>query len=61
MSFYVKNHILIGVAVEQFIGREAETATFLSRCLLPFGLRVAGFRPRHLNRYTPAKNAENNC
>ena len=50
MSFYVKNHILIGVAVEQFIGREAETATFLSRCLLPFGLRVAGFRPRHLNR-----------
>ncbi len=28
MSFYVKNHILIGVAVEQFIGREAETATF---------------------------------
>ena len=27
MSFYVKKHILIGVAVEQINGREAETAT----------------------------------
>jgi hypothetical protein len=32
------------------IGREAKTATFLSRCLLSFGLRVAGFCPRQLNR-----------
>ncbi len=38
-------------AIEQFNGREAETATLLSRCLLTFGLRVAGFRPRHLSRY----------
>ena len=29
MSFYVKNHILIGVAVEQIIGREGETAILL--------------------------------
>jgi hypothetical protein len=35
---------------EQFIGREAETATFLSRYLFNPKLRVAGFRPRQLNR-----------
>jgi hypothetical protein len=37
-------------AVEQFNGREGETATFLSRCLVSLNLRVAGFAPRHLNR-----------
>jgi hypothetical protein len=36
--------------VEQVIGREGETATFLSRCPLNFELRGFGFAPRHLNR-----------
>ena len=35
---------------EQFNGREGETATFLSRCVISFGLRVGGFAPRHLKR-----------
>ena len=39
-------------AIEQFNGREAKTATFLSRCLLPFSLCIAGFCPRHLSRST---------
>ncbi len=38
-------------AVEQFNGREGETATFLSRCLVSLNLRGGGFAPRHLNRY----------
>jgi hypothetical protein len=38
-------------AVEQIIGREGETATFLSRCVVSFNLRVIGFAPRHLSRY----------
>jgi len=44
---YVSNY----GAIEQFNGREAETATFLSRC--PFNLNGlgGGFRPRHLNRW----------
>ncbi len=37
-------------AAQQVIGHEAKTATFIWRCLLPFGLRVAGFCPRHLRR-----------
>jgi hypothetical protein len=36
---------------EQVIGREAGTATFLSRCLFTFGLRVARSRPRQRRRY----------
>ena len=35
---------------EQFNGREGETATLLSRCLLNFNLRVSGFAQRHLRR-----------
>ena len=38
-------------AVEQIIGREGETATFLSRCLVSLSLRVGGFAPRQLNRW----------
>ena len=36
---------------EQFNGREGETATFLSRCLVSLNLRGGGFAPRHLNRW----------
>jgi hypothetical protein len=39
-------------AIEQINGREGETATFLSRCLFTFCLRVGGFAPRHFNRST---------
>ena len=35
---------------QQINGREAETATFLSRRLLNSELTSGGFRPRHLNR-----------
>ncbi len=35
---------------QQIIGREGETATFLSRCPLNFELRVIGFAPRQLRR-----------
>ncbi len=37
-------------ATEQIIGREGETATFLSRCPLNPNLRVIGFAPRQFNR-----------
>jgi hypothetical protein len=37
-------------AIEQFNGREAETATLLSRCPFTLNLRGGGFRPRHLSR-----------
>ncbi len=37
--------------VEQVIGREGETATFFSRCLLNSELRGFGFAPRQLNRW----------
>ena len=37
-------------AVQQIVGREGETAAFLSRCVVTFGLRVFGFATRHLNR-----------
>ncbi len=36
--------------VEQFNGREGETAAFLSRRLFTRSLRVFGFAPRHLKR-----------
>ena len=36
--------------VEQFNGREGETATLLSRGLLNSELRGGGFAPRHLKR-----------
>ena len=36
-------------AIEQFNGREAKTATLLSRCVVSFGLRGGGFAPRHLS------------
>ena len=38
--------------VEQFNGREGETATLFGRCFVSLTLRVAGFAPRHLNRST---------
>ncbi len=44
---------------QQVIGREGETATFLSRCLLTFSLRVFGFAPRHLRRYAGSRIARN--
>ena len=37
-------------AIEQIIGREGETATFLSRCLVSLNLCVIGFAPRQFNR-----------
>ena len=36
-------------AVEQIIGREGETATFLSRYVVTFALRAIGFAPRQIN------------
>jgi len=41
---------------EQVIGREGETATFLSRCVVSLTLRVIGFAPRQFNRSTAAFN-----
>ncbi len=41
---------------EQIIGREGETATLLSRCVVTFSLRVVGFAPRQLNRYNDWRN-----
>ncbi len=38
-------------AVEQIIGREGETATFLFGLSVSLTLRSGGFAPRHLNRY----------
>jgi hypothetical protein len=37
-------------SIEQFNGREGETATSLSGGVVSFGLRVGGFAPRHLKR-----------
>jgi hypothetical protein len=42
-------------AVEQFNGREGETATFLWRCPLNFGGLGGDFAPRHLNRCSSSK------
>ena len=41
-------------AIEQIIGREGETATFFSRCVVSFGLRGFGFAPRQFGRYAVA-------
>ena len=38
--------------VEQFNGREGETATLLSRCLVTFNELGGGFAPLHLKRWT---------
>jgi len=38
------------IAAQQVIGREGETATFFSRCVVSLGLRVIGFAPRQFNR-----------
>ena len=45
-------------AVEQFNGREGETATLLSRCLVSLNLRGGGFAPRHLSRSPPVDGKE---
>ena len=37
-------------ATQQFNGREGETATLLSRCLVSLSLRGGSFAPRHLSR-----------
>jgi len=37
-------------SIEQFNGREGETATLFGRCPLNFGGLGGGFAPRHLNR-----------
>jgi hypothetical protein len=39
-------------AVEQLIGCEGETATFIWRCPFTLNLRVFGFAPRQFGRYT---------
>ena len=39
-------------AVEQIIGREGETATFIWRCLVSLNLCGGGFAPRQFNRST---------
>ena len=44
--------VLYNRAVEQFNGREGETATFLSAFFVNSELRVGGFAPRHLKRCT---------
>jgi len=36
---------------QQFNGREGETATLLSRCVVSFGGLSGGFAPRHLSRW----------
>ncbi len=41
-------------AVEQFNGREGETATLLKTSFVTLCLRVGGFAPRHLNRSPPS-------
>ena len=46
-------------AVEQFNGREGETATFFWCFFFHIGLRVAGFAPRHLRRCAPRGKINN--
>jgi len=48
----VKKSFACEAAVEQIIGREGETATFLSRRPLNFGGLGGGFAPRQFNRWT---------
>ena len=38
-------------AVQQFNGREAETATLFAASSVTFYVVAGGFRPRHLSRY----------
>ena len=47
----MKKSFACEAAVEQIIGREGETATFLSRRPLNFGGLGGGFAPRQFNRY----------
>ena len=49
LKFY-GNGSRMSAAAQQFNGREGETAALLSRCVVSFSLRVAGFAPRHLKR-----------
>jgi hypothetical protein len=42
-------------AVEQIIGREGETATLLSRCLVSLKLCRGGFAPRQFNRWAHSR------
>jgi len=42
---------MINGGIEQIIGREGETATLLSCCVVSFSLRVFGFAPLQFNRY----------
>jgi len=44
--------------IEQFNGREAETATLLLRCLFNSNGFGSGFRPRHLSRSTASLENE---
>ncbi|MCU1438925.1 MAG: hypothetical protein JWP66_2012 [Naasia sp.] len=46
-------------AVEQINGREAKTATFLSRCPSNSKLRIIGFALRHLKRCASFFSNEN--
>ncbi len=47
---FSKARFVIKRDVEQFNGREGETATFLSTGLYILNLRGGGFAPRHLKR-----------
>ncbi len=49
----MKIYRVINGGAQQFNGREGETATFLSRCLLNSNGLGGGFAPRHLNRSPP--------
>ena len=42
-------------AVEQFNGREGETATLLWRCVVNFSGLGGGFAPRHLSRWATSR------
>jgi len=42
-------------AAQQIIGREGETATFLSRCPLNFSGLGGGFAPRQFGRWAASR------
>ncbi len=48
-------------AIEQIIGREGETATFLSTGLFNSELRGSGFRPRQLKRSVASSGLRRLC
>ncbi len=50
MRRYEERNISINAAIEQVIGREGETATFLKRSLVNSELRGCGFALRQLRR-----------